>query len=128
MDKLHTDGEGIALAVDCHGSVEGKQAKRNASVGPNFAARSVPYFVFAGLSTPDTLYVLEFFANTSANPSGYGEGQIFLGTRLVLTDDLGNAEFTFVFDVPAGTISAISATAANPYGNTSQFSAWVGVG
>jgi hypothetical protein len=80
---------------------------------------------FAG--KPDTLFVLEFFANTTADPSGLGEGQIFLGSRFVLTDDLGNAGFTFVFDLPAGAISTISATATDPYGNTSQFSAWVNV-
>jgi hypothetical protein len=36
---------------------------------------------FAG--APDTLLVVELFANTTASPSGFGEGQIFLGCASV---------------------------------------------
>jgi parallel beta-helix repeat protein len=80
-------------------------------------------------STPGTTFTLEFFANTSCNPSGYGEGKWYLDSRPVLTDDLGNYDFfTFVLNgaVPPG--QYITATATDPNNNTSEFSACVVVG
>jgi hypothetical protein len=41
--------------------------------------------------------------------------------------DLGNASFTFVFDSSVDASIVISATATDPDGNTSEFSAWVNV-
>jgi parallel beta-helix repeat protein len=73
-------------------------------------------------TTPDTLFTLEFFANSAVNPSGYGEGERFLGSRWVLTDDLGNAAFTFTFDTAVPVGQFVSATATDPAGNTSGFS------
>src|SRR5262249_21320977 len=37
-------------------------------------------------SIPDTTFRIEFFANDSANPSGFGEGKAFLGFANVTTD------------------------------------------
>jgi hypothetical protein len=37
--------------------------------------------------------VLEFYANGSADPSGYGEGQRYLGAATVTTDAAGSASF-----------------------------------
>jgi hypothetical protein len=50
------------------------------------------------------------------------EGQSFLGQSLVATDASGNASFgPLSFSLPAGQ-SAITATATDPDGNTSEFS------
>jgi len=74
-------------------------------------------------STPNTKFRLEFFANTECDPSGYGEGETFLGFTNVTTDDSGNVAFTVTFPdtVPGGHF--ITATATDPDGNTSEFSA-----
>jgi hypothetical protein len=44
-------------------------------------------------SVPDTTYRIEFFANTSPDPSGSGQGERYLGFVNVTTDDSGNADF-----------------------------------
>jgi YD repeat-containing protein len=74
-------------------------------------------------STPNTTYRLEFFANTACDPSGNGEGASYLGSQDVATDANGNASFSAI--LPAGISGGkpVSATATDPGGNTSEFSA-----
>ena len=67
-------------------------------------------------------YRLEFFANASVDPSGYGEGQTFLGFKDVTTNGSGDTSFSVNFPV-TGTSTAFTATATDPDGNTSEFSA-----
>ena len=64
---------------------------------------------------------LEFFSNTSAHSTGYGEGQTFLGTTNVTTDGSGNASFNVSFPVAANA-KTFTATATDPNNNTSEFS------
>lgn len=73
-------------------------------------------------SQPAQTYRLEFFANPACDPSGYGEGETFLGTTTATTNASGNAAFsaTFASAVPAG--RQMTATATDPDGNTSEFS------
>lgn len=76
-------------------------------------------------STADTSFYLEFFASEEADPSGFGEGQTFLGSTNVTTDSVGDAAFTAVLPVlpPPGQIF-ISSTASDnaELANTSEFS------
>ena len=78
-------------------------------------------------STASRTFRLEFFASATGDASGFGEGQIFLGTIDVTTDGAGNAAFTtpaFVAAIPVG--YAIAATATDLTGNdTSEFGAQV---
>jgi hypothetical protein len=71
----------------------------------------------------NTTFRIEFFSNPSADPSGYGQGQTFLGDSNVTTDANGNV--TFTTDLAVGQLAGqwITATATDPSGNTSQFSA-----
>jgi hypothetical protein len=79
--------------------------------------------IYGGLSSvPSAKFVLEFFANTAADSSGFGEGQIFLGQAKVTTTDSGNANFNVTFQLPAN-VTAVSATVIDANGNTSEFSA-----
>ena len=73
-------------------------------------------------STPDSGFRLEFFSNQECDPSGFGEGEHYLGFTHVTTDAEGNAriEVTFEEDVPADHF--ITATATNMAGSTSEFS------
>jgi hypothetical protein len=79
-------------------------------------------------STPNTGLTLEFFANRAANPSGFGEGERFLGASMVTTNSHGTVSFlvTFTSAVPTGQF--IAATASDPNNDTSAFSNSVGVG
>jgi CSLREA domain-containing protein len=69
-------------------------------------------------STPRKAFTIQFFSN----PAGTDEGKTYLGERKVKTSRRGNASFTFTPTqaVPIG--EAITATATNSGGNTSEFS------
>lgn len=76
-------------------------------------------------STPDSPFALDFFRSPAPDPSGYGEGQQYLGSTSVTTDASGNASFTFVATgTGAGEAGFFTATATNTdTQNTGEFSA-----
>jgi hypothetical protein len=71
--------------------------------------------------TPNTRFTIELFADTRSHPSGSAEGRTFLGFVTVTTDANGFASFARVVRLPAGA-RALTATATDPPGNTSEFS------
>ncbi|MBE9135552.1 Ig-like domain-containing protein, partial [Tychonema sp. LEGE 07196] len=73
-------------------------------------------------STPNQQFRLEFFANSSLDPSGFGEGKTFLGSTMVATDSSGKNSFNYTYGsfLPLGQF--ITATATDPANNTSEFS------
>ena len=73
-------------------------------------------------STTNTNFRIEFFANTTADALGYGEGQRYLGFANVSTDASGNATITATLDALVADGESISATATNLTTNdTSEF-------
>jgi titin len=74
-------------------------------------------------SKPNTPYTLDFYANAAADPSGFGEGQRYLGAASVTTNANGDVHY-FTVVVPGASVAGevISATATDPDGNTSEFS------
>lgn len=74
-------------------------------------------------SLPSTSFAVDLFSNAACDPSGNGEGQTYLATVTVTTDAAGGAGFTA--SVPAAGGPVITATATDPAGNTSEFSACV---
>ncbi len=72
---------------------------------------------------------IEFFASTNADPSGYGEGQIYLGYVHVTTDGSGNATFDTTVSAYVAAGVAVSATATRSdvgytsFTDTSEFAA-----
>ncbi|HEX8219307.1 MAG TPA: hypothetical protein VF914_08850, partial [Chloroflexia bacterium] len=74
-------------------------------------------------SKQSTTFVIELFNNSTCNALGNGEGQTFIGSTWLTTLGNGNGTFTFQPDqaLPGG--SFITATATDPNGNTSEFSA-----
>ena len=72
-------------------------------------------------STPGTTFIIDLYGNTAADPSGFGEGEICLGTTTCVTDGVGNGTWTLVV---AGDVTdlVLSSTATDPAGNTSEFS------
>lgn len=78
-------------------------------------------------STASTSFRVEFFSSPSCDPSGYGEGQVYLGSGNFTTDGSGN----IAVNLAAGPLTAghaITATATNLTTNdTSEFSACITV-
>jgi hypothetical protein len=78
-------------------------------------------------SNPGTTFTLDFYYNTAADPTGYGEGEFYLGSGQVTTDNSGMVTYTIPLSgvaIPPG--QYVTATATDPDGNTSEFSQAVG--
>ena len=81
--------------------------------------------------TPNINFDIDFYANPTADPSGYGEGEYYLGSTNVTTDGSGNASFTATVGGVTSDARFISATATRlsptdgtgNLGDTSEFSA-----
>jgi hypothetical protein len=70
-------------------------------------------------------FTIEFFSSPACDPSGFGEGEMFLGSTVVTTNGNGHAEFAAHVD-PVQPGSAITATATDQTtGDTSEFSACI---
>ena len=70
-------------------------------------------------SNPNRTFKVEFFSN----PAGTDEGKIFVGQKSVTTDGSASATFSFSPASKAALGQNITATATDPAGNTSEFSA-----
>ena len=78
-------------------------------------------------SQASTTYTLDFYRSAVADDSGYGEGENYLGSDLVTTGAGGVVTFTITLTgvtVPGGDV--VTATATDPDGSTSEFSAAFG--
>lgn len=80
-------------------------------------------------SMANTDYIVELFHNDACDllgpDQGHGEGQFLLDAVLVQTNNSGSVHFSITHGAPVG--SFITATATDPDGNTSEFSACVEV-
>ena len=74
-------------------------------------------------SIPGKTYHLDFFAGGSCDPSGYGQGEQYLGSAQATTDSGGNASFQATLNARLTGSGVVTATATDPDGNTSEFSA-----
>lgn len=74
-------------------------------------------------SQASTTYQLDFYSSDACDPSGHGEGQTYLGAATVPTDASCNASFDVTLPVAANPQGRVTATATNPGGSTSEFSA-----
>lgn len=74
-------------------------------------------------STPSTTIRVEYFGNSVCNPSGYGEAEYLLLSKDVTTDGSGVANINEAINGMTIEPKIITATATDPAGNTSEFSA-----
>jgi parallel beta-helix repeat protein len=100
----------------------------------NYPVLSSATITFSALTVQGTLnsmavanYRLEFFATPTWDPTNIPEGKIFLGYTNVTTGGNGNAPFTAVIAATPNTNYVITATATDASGNTSEFSAGIGI-
>jgi hypothetical protein len=77
---------------------------------------------FSEATEQNATLTLDFYANPTGSSSTYGQGQIYLGSRTVVTDASGNASFNAAFALGNLANDWVSATATDSNGNTSEFS------
>jgi hypothetical protein len=78
-------------------------------------------------SRPNAFFRIDVYANDACDPSGYGEGQDFIGTTSVETNSTGDVDFTLELEEAVVPGTFFSATAIDGDGNTSEFAACVAV-
>ncbi len=131
-NSLHDNGWlGIDVVNGGFGVGPGLSDFQDADTGVN-GLQNVPVIQGAGTtadsiqivgtfnSVPERRFTLEFFDNLAADPSGYGEGRLFIGDIEVETDANGDAGFNSIFPhVPLG--GPITGTATDWAGNSSEF-------
>lgn len=75
-------------------------------------------------SEPAQAFAVDFYASPAADPSGFGEGALFVGSTTVTTDNSGRASFVAHLRPPGGWVITSTATQL-ARGETSEFSAAV---
>lgn len=73
-------------------------------------------------SNPNTTFTLDFYYSSAADPTGYGEGEFYLGAASVATDANGDATFDVTLLVTIPPNQFVTATATHADGGTSEFS------
>jgi CSLREA domain-containing protein len=77
-------------------------------------------------SRPNTSYSVEFYASTSCDASGHGEGQEPLGSISVTTNGFGDAALSFT--APRRLSGFVTAIATDPGGSSSEFAPCIRAG
>lgn len=88
-------------------------------------SRATPNAISGSLnSAPNSNFTIDFYRVDSCDASGSGEGRVFLGSALVLTDIFGDGSFNFPASVVVGQVVTATATVTNIIGadDTSEFS------
>ena len=110
----------------------------DADNGPN-KLQNYPVLTFANSaaviqgslnSVPSKPYRIDFFSSPAADPSGFGEGQTWIGAVNVTTDATGNTTFNqdFPGSLTVGSVVTATATGTGTGGSgKSEFSAKITV-
>ncbi len=74
-------------------------------------------------SSASRQYAIDLYRNATPDPSGHGQGQVYLGSTILMTDGLGNGGFSLLSasNVPNVTYAATATDLVT--GDTSEFSA-----
>ena len=128
-NSIHDNGR---LGIDLGGDGVTPNDAGDSDTGPN-GLQNYPELVTAlpGATTlvsgslnsqAGATFTLDFYASPVPDPSGFGEGQHYLGSATVTTDEFGSG--TFVVSLSSATVTGewITATATDSAGNTSEFS------
>jgi hypothetical protein len=128
------------LGIDLGGDGVTPNDPQDPDTGPN-GLQNFPVLTFANTaaviqgslnSIPNKLLRIDFFSSPVADPSGFGEGQTWIGALNVTTDGSGNASFNMQFSGSLAAGSVVTATATGTDGasgksGTSEFSAAITV-
>jgi CSLREA domain-containing protein len=120
--------DSLVLANDAGDSDSGTNGLQNYPVLANvYSSGGNTTILGAFNSNANTTYRIEFFSSPTADASGYGEGQVYLGFTSVTTDGSGNATINTTLtgvSVIAGHVVSATATVdlgAGNFGSTSEF-------
>lgn len=124
VNSIHDNGE---LGIDLSGGAA--NGGQPAPVVDSAASDAGTITVTGTVSgPPSTAMVVEAFLNVACDPSGRGEGELFLGSVTVTTDASGTSPFVATFPDPGFAGDVLTATATDlSTGNTSEFSFCVAV-
>lgn len=132
FNSIHSNG-GLGIDLDNPGAASNDSGDVDAGANN---LQNFPLITFARVdsggsttirgslnSAASTVFQVDCYANPVGDASGFGEGRFYVGSGTIATDSLGKG----VFNVPsAGVVvpgQVITATATDPNGNTSEFSA-----
>jgi len=76
-------------------------------------------------SQPGSSFTIDVYADATGGSVNPGEGSRYLGSFEVVTDSLGYANFDVTLAVATAPGEVVTATATDPYGNTSEFSTFL---
>ena len=140
-NSIHTNqGLGIDLAPVGVNPNDAADADGGPNEGQNYPVLTVVHasagkVAVSGIleSRPHTTYRVELFSSSDCDPSGHGEGQLFLGWLSITTGASGRAAFDTTCVIPGApgrlpSLGFLSATATDAAGNTSEFSPCVAWG
>ncbi len=119
---IDLDGNGVTLN-DVGDDDTGPNNLQNFP-GLGFPLRYASSTVIAGTlsSATNGVFRVELFDNATNDPSGYGQGEAYLGFVNVTNDASGNGSFAFTHPVALPLTHWITATATDTNGSTSEFS------
>ena len=128
-NKIHSNGD---LGIDLNADGVTLNDARDADNGAN-GLQNYPNVLSVTTGATSTIegtfnsaasssFTLDFYASDACDHSGFGEGATFIGSTQTTTDANGNSAFSVQFPVSFSTGSAITATATDAGGNTSEFS------
>jgi len=114
--------DGVTPADPCDGD-SGANNLQNFPVLSSAAPNGTSTTIQGALnSLPNTTFTVEFFSNTACDPSGFGQGQSFIGLATVTTGADCVVTFNITLPVSVAIGRFITATATDSAGNTSEFS------
>lgn len=112
--------DGVTANTDSQGW--GPNLRQNTPVLSNVTTDGQSTTVQGTLSgTANSVFRLEFYA-TRPDPTGFGQGQRFLGAVNVTTDSSGTAHFSVVLQAGVSAGQVVAAVAIDHLGNASEFS------
>ncbi|MCW5853608.1 MAG: right-handed parallel beta-helix repeat-containing protein [Anaerolineae bacterium] len=135
-NSINTNG---GLGIDLGGDGVTPNDPLDADVGIN-ALQNFPFLTgaraagggttFEGVlnSRPNVNLTIEFFVGPTCDPSTFGEGDTYVGSTTVLTNGSGAGPFNTTLPVVLPDGLAVTATATDSLGNTSEFSRCIAMG
>ncbi len=108
------------LGIDLVNGGNNNQAKP--SVNAASAGGGTTTITATLVSAPNTTYTLDFFSSPTCDPSTFGEGETYLGSKTLTTKATGRGRTIFVAGVQVPLGHVITATATSPGNDTSEFS------
>lgn len=134
-NSIHSNG-GLGIDLNRDGPTANDISETDADTGANLLQNYPILTVFTApgnqvnfnlrfKSTPNTTFHIEYFSNDVYNPTGFGEGQVWIGSADITTPANGRLGFASSFPTTVP-VQNLSFTATDPNGNTSEFSPMAG--